>query len=187
VELPPEHAQELRHIAEEDLGPLNDCMAGRAEGDQEVERRDTGLAVMDGEDRIYRRRLAALAGVTVPLQDPFAQAGELPFVRSHPAIAALAETARPDRARPAAAEEHPLPGTRLSWHQLYAQFGKDPSMASDKETVNDFRKEVLRELKKLRLCWPSLDYGTPKGFLEIRGCAPSVAPKQIAANGHRAL
>jgi Plasmid encoded RepA protein len=72
---------------------------------------------------------------------------------------------------------------QLSWHQLYAQFGKDPSKASDKDTVNDFRKEVLRELKKLRLCWPSLDYGTPKGYLEVRGCRPSVPPRQIAAKG----
>jgi hypothetical protein len=72
---------------------------------------------------------------------------------------------------------------QLSWHQVYAQFGKDPSKASDKDTVNDFRKEVLRELRKLRLCWPTLDYGTPKGFLEVRGCMPSVTPLQIAGKG----
>jgi hypothetical protein len=68
---------------------------------------------------------------------------------------------------------------RLSWHQVYAQFGKDSSKADDPETVKDFRREVLRELRKLRLCWPSLDYGTPKGFLEVRGCQPSISPKAI--------
>jgi hypothetical protein len=34
---------------------------------------------------------------------------------------------------------------RLSWRQLYAQFGKDPDKAHDKDIVNDFRKDALRE------------------------------------------
>ena len=72
---------------------------------------------------------------------------------------------------------------RLSWHQLYAQFGKDPAKASDKVTVDAFRTDALRELRKLRLCWPTLDYKTPKGFLEIRGCQPSIPPKAISAGG----
>jgi hypothetical protein len=72
---------------------------------------------------------------------------------------------------------------RLSWHQLYAQFGKDPANAGDKDVVNDFRKDVLRELRKLRVCWPALEYGTPKGFLEVRGCQPSVPPKAIGQGG----
>jgi hypothetical protein len=76
---------------------------------------------------------------------------------------------------------------RLSWHQLYAQFGKDPSKAHDKDTVNDFRKEALRELRKLRLCWPALKYGTPKGFLEVLACVPSVAPLQIAGTDQGTL
>ena len=72
---------------------------------------------------------------------------------------------------------------RLSWHQLYEQFGKDPSKAADKDIVNDFRKDVLRELRKLRLCWPTLDFKTPKGFLELKGCIPSIPPKAIGKNG----
>ena len=72
---------------------------------------------------------------------------------------------------------------RLSWHQLYAQFGKDPDKAHDKDIVNDFRKDALRELRKLRLCWPSLDFKTPKGFLEIKGCVPSIPPKAIGNSG----
>jgi hypothetical protein len=69
---------------------------------------------------------------------------------------------------------------RLSWHQIYIQFGKDP--VADKDTVQNFRKDAMRELKKLRLCWPTLDYKTPKGFLEIRGCMPSIPPKRIGEN-----
>ena len=37
---------------------------------------------------------------------------------------------------------------RLSWRQLYHQFGSDPAKASDPNTVNSFRTECLRELKK---------------------------------------
>jgi hypothetical protein len=111
VQLPPEHTEEFRHIAEEDLGPLDDGVAGGAEGNQKIERRNTGLAVMNGEDGLNRCRLAALAGVAVPIEHPFAEAGELPLVGPYPAVAALAETAGPDRDRAAAAKEHPLPAT----------------------------------------------------------------------------
>ena len=68
---------------------------------------------------------------------------------------------------------------RLTWHQLYTQFGKDPGKANDKDVVNDFRKDAMRELRKLKLCWPSLDFGTPKGSLEVRGCMPSVPPREL--------
>ena len=40
---------------------------------------------------------------------------------------------------------------RLSWRQLYQQFGVDPSRANDNRTVQDFRKDCLRELKKIKL------------------------------------
>ncbi len=72
---------------------------------------------------------------------------------------------------------------KLSWHQLYIQFGKDPAAVADKDTVQNFRKDAMRELKKLKLCWPTLDYKMPKGFLEIRGCLPSIPPKAIGDNG----
>jgi hypothetical protein len=68
---------------------------------------------------------------------------------------------------------------RLNWHLLYRQFGSDPSRAGDKITVQAFRKDVLRELKKLKLCWPTLDVAMPKGFLEVRGCVPSVPPQTL--------
>ena len=69
---------------------------------------------------------------------------------------------------------------RLSWYQMYAQFGKDPA-AADKITVQAFRKDILREVRKLKLCWPALEYGIPKGFFEIRGCSPSIPPKTKGA------
>jgi len=68
---------------------------------------------------------------------------------------------------------------RLSWHLLYRQFGSDPAKAGDKGTVDNFRTDALRELRKLKLCWPGLDYATPKGFLEVRGCMPSIPPQSL--------
>lgn len=63
---------------------------------------------------------------------------------------------------------------RLSWHLLYEQFGADPSKANDKRAVDYLRADVLRELDKLKVCWPALNFATPKGFLEIRGSSPSI-------------
>ena len=40
---------------------------------------------------------------------------------------------------------------RLTWKQLYRQFGAHPDKASDNNTVQAFRYKVLRELKKIKL------------------------------------
>ena len=52
---------------------------------------------------------------------------------------------------------------RLTWRQLYRQFGLDPDKASDANTVQMFRRNALRELKKIKLAWPDLNYATAKG------------------------
>ena len=57
---------------------------------------------------------------------------------------------------------------RLSWRQLYRQFGAEPDQSADKRTVDAFRTDCLRELKKIHLAWPALNYATPRGALEIR-------------------
>ena len=62
---------------------------------------------------------------------------------------------------------------RLSWPQLYRQFGADPSKASDNVTVQRFRKDCLRELKKIKLAWPDLNYAPAKGVLIL---SPSKSP-----------
>lgn len=68
---------------------------------------------------------------------------------------------------------------QLPWERLYTQFGADPTRGSDKYVIRDFRKDVLRELRKLKLCWPALNFGTPTGCLEVRPCPPSISPKEI--------
>ena len=33
--------------------------------------------------------------------------------------------------------------------------------------MNDFRTKALRELIKIKIAWPGLDYATPRGALEL--------------------
>ena len=65
---------------------------------------------------------------------------------------------------------------RLSWKQLYQQFGVDPDKASDKKTVQNFRVKILRELKKIKLAWPKLNYSTVPGVLILHPSTPTIAP-----------
>ena len=67
---------------------------------------------------------------------------------------------------------------RLTWRQVYRQFGLHPDKASDKRTVLDFRRKVLRELKKIKLAWPSLNYRTAKGVLILSPSKPAIPPAQ---------
>ena len=66
---------------------------------------------------------------------------------------------------------------RLSWPTLYRQFGTEPAKASDRVTVDNFRKDCLRELKKIKLAWPDLNYYTPKGVLQLYPSKPAIAPR----------
>ena len=65
---------------------------------------------------------------------------------------------------------------RLSWRQVYRQFGVDPAKASDKRTVDAFRTKCLRELKKIKLAWPKLNYATAPGLLILHPSTPAIAP-----------
>ena len=71
---------------------------------------------------------------------------------------------------------------RLSWRQLYRQFGAHPAKASDKQTIQNFRRKVLRELKKIKLAWPELNYTTAPGVLILYPSTPVIAP-----SNHRQL
>ena len=48
--------------------------------------------------------------------------------------------------------------------------------ASDKRTVDAFRTDSLRELKKIKLAWPDLHYATAKGVLILYPSKPAIAP-----------
>ena len=68
---------------------------------------------------------------------------------------------------------------RLSWRQLYRQFGRHPAKASDPNTVHNFRTKCLRELKKIKLAWPDLHYQTVKGALVLMPTHPRIQPSPL--------
>ena len=65
---------------------------------------------------------------------------------------------------------------RLTWRLLYGQFGAVPEKASDKFIVRNFRTKCLRELKKIKLAWPELNYTTAKGVLILHPSRPAIPP-----------
>ena len=65
---------------------------------------------------------------------------------------------------------------RLTWKHLYRQFGLHPSKANDKNTIQNFRRQALRELKKIQLAWQELNYTTAPGVLILHPSAPAIAP-----------
>ena len=69
--------------------------------------------------------------------------------------------------------DRPLP---LSWKKIYRQFGVDPAKANDNRTVDAFRTDCLRELKKIKLAWPGLNYSTALGLLILHLSTPTIAP-----------
>ena len=64
---------------------------------------------------------------------------------------------------------------RLAWPVLYRQFGADPAKAADKYAVRDFRKDVLRELAKIKIAWPALRTATVHGGLLLSPSPPLIA------------
>ena len=65
---------------------------------------------------------------------------------------------------------------RITWRQVYRQFGAHPDKASDKVTVQAFRRKVLRELNKIKLAWPELNYSTAPGVLILLPSIPTIPP-----------
>ena len=65
---------------------------------------------------------------------------------------------------------------RITWKQVYRQFGADPDKASDNETTQNFRRKVLRELIKIKMAWPGLNYGAGRGVLILYPSVPHISP-----------
>ena len=63
---------------------------------------------------------------------------------------------------------------RLTWRLLYCQLGTDPDKASNKFIVRNFRTKCLRELQKIKLAWPGLNYSTGRG--RLGSCIPQPRP-----------
>ena len=70
----------------------------------------------------------------------------------------------------------------LSWKQLYRQFGAKPDRAS-KVAQQAFRRDCLRELKKIKRAWPELNYETVTGGLLLSPSPPRIPPAQLQLIG----
>ena len=70
---------------------------------------------------------------------------------------------------------------RLSWVCLYRQFGVKPVKPGDNRTVDNFRTDCLRELKKIQMAWPELKYATVKGALVLLPSKPAVPPHVVVS------
>ena len=68
---------------------------------------------------------------------------------------------------------------RLTWRQLYRQFGANPDKATEQGTVDNFRRDCLRELEKIQRAWPDLHYRTVKGALLLSPSPAAIAPSQL--------
>ena len=64
---------------------------------------------------------------------------------------------------------------KLTWPQLYRQFGPDP-LRSGADAIKNFRAKAIRELDKIRIAWPAFDYGLPHGCLQLRPTPPRIGP-----------
>ena len=69
---------------------------------------------------------------------------------------------------------------RLSWSCLYRQFGVDPAKARDNRIIQDFRKDCLRELIKIKTAWPDLKYSTGKGVMVLWPSRPAISPRSTS-------
>ena len=56
---------------------------------------------------------------------------------------------------------------------------RHPARATDQGTVDNFRRDCLRELKKIKGLWPDLHYRTVKGALLLSPSPPVIAPSQL--------
>ena len=68
---------------------------------------------------------------------------------------------------------------RLSWARLYRQFGVNPAQAGSRGTINNFRTDCLRELKKIKMAWPGLNYATAQGVLILWPSKPAIVSTHL--------
>ena len=62
---------------------------------------------------------------------------------------------------------------RLTWRQLYRRCRRTKPAT---ESVRNFQRQAVRELKKIKLAWPELNYSTAPGVLILHPSTPAIAP-----------
>ena len=62
----------------------------------------------------------------------------------------------------------------LRWTTLNEQFAKTPT--TDPDAITWFRRDMLRELRKIQTAWPEFKFETPSGRLRLLPTPPRIAP-----------
>ena len=63
----------------------------------------------------------------------------------------------------------------LAWTTLNAQFAKNPT--TDPNAITWFRRDMLRELRKIHTAWPEFEFGLPSGRLRLLPTQPRITPR----------
>ena len=66
----------------------------------------------------------------------------------------------------------------LTWRQVYRQFAAHPETPTTRKPSKTSRVQALRELKKIKLAWPELNYTTAPGVLILHPSTPAIPPAQ---------
>ena len=72
---------------------------------------------------------------------------------------------------------------QITWRQLYRQFGPNLNNTATHNAVQNFRSRTLRELKKIKIAWPELNYSMAPGVLILQPSVPIIAPLNQAQLG----
>ena len=72
---------------------------------------------------------------------------------------------------------------RITWRQLYRQFDANSTKTPDKQRIKFFRRKVLRELKKIKIAWPDVNYATDPGVLILYPSTPAIEPSPRRLDG----
>ena len=65
---------------------------------------------------------------------------------------------------------------QITWRQMYQQFGPNPNNATTNNAIQNFRRRILRELKKIKISWGGLNYSTAPGVLILHPSTPAIPP-----------
>ena len=64
----------------------------------------------------------------------------------------------------------------ITWRQMYQQFGPNPNNGATNNAIQNFRRRILRELKKIKLAWSGLNYSMAPGVLILHPSTPVIPP-----------
>ena len=72
---------------------------------------------------------------------------------------------------------------QLSWPMLYRQFGAETTTARASVAVDNFRRDCVRELRKIQTAWPDLTYRVARGVVVVYPTLPRITPVEVDSAG----